>query len=559
MFFENKAYDNQQDIVNVFAEFFSSIFTPTDNHIDVNIRKEITCYYNNNVHIDEITVDEIRQAIKKLKNKLTSGPDLIPAFVVKDCGYILAEPLCHLFNMSLRSATFPSKWKLAKLCPVFKSGELTKINNYRGISILSNFAKVFEIVLYNRIYLSTKCILSPVQHGFVSNRSTVSNLALFSHFVSNVLDNNSQVDVIYTDFSKAFDKVDHDLLCEKLLNIGFSGHLVLFFQSYFYKREQYVTYNGFTSQMITATSGVPQGSNLGPLFFLLFINDLFNNISCNKLCSADNLKIFTNIHTIDDCICLQNDLNSIKVWCDVNKLHLNVSKCKVVTYSRKQINITYEYTIDGNTLDRDNTIKDLGVIFDTQLTFIQHINKKTAEALKMLGFIIRNCLSFTNTEALKILYASYVRSKLEYGSLIWNPYYYCHKYALESVQRKFLRFLYFKTRNNYPERGIDNDYLLQCFNLQSLEARRKYYSLSFLHKLLHNEIDCSDLLSALNFLVPRQQSRQYLTFHIDTARTNVFFKSPIHTMCINFNSISHLCDINFSNLSKIKNIVYSRV
>lgn len=558
MFFENVTYDNQQDIVNAFAEFFSTIFAPTDNHIDINVRNETTCFYNNNIHIDELTVDEIYQAIKKLKNKLTSGPDLIPSFVVKDCGYILAEPLCHLFNMSLQSATFPDKWKLAKLCPIFKSGDLSKIDNYRGISILSNFAKVFEIVLYNRIYPSTKYILSPYQHGFVSNRSTVSNLATFSHFVSNELDNKCQVDVIYTDFSKAFDKVDHDLLCEKLLNIGFSNQLVSFFLSYFCRREQFVTYNGFNSQMIIATSGVPQGSNLGPLFFLLFINDLFNNISCNKLCFADDLKIFTNIHSIEDCIRLQNDVNSIKVWCDVNRLHLNVSKCKVVTYSRKQLNLTYEYTIDGNTLVRESTIKDLGVIFDSQMTFIQHINTKTTEAVRMLGFIIRNCLSFTNAAALKILYASYVRSKLEYAALIWNPHYYCHKYALESVQRRFLKFLYFKTTNNYPERGIDNNYLLQCFNLQSLETRRKYNSLAFLHKLLHNEIDCSDLLAALNFLVPRQQSRQNLTFHIDTARTNVFFKSPIHVMCINFNSISYLCDINQCNLNIIKNICYNR-
>ena len=245
------------------------------------------------------------------------------------------------------------------------------------------------------------------------------------------MDNRGQIDVVYTDFSKAFDRVDHKLLIDKLSHIGFSNSLLNFFISYLNNRLQYVYYNSYRSNTYLATSGVPQGSNLGPLLFIIFINDLCNNLDCQKLLFADDLKIFSEINKIDDCIDLQQQIHKIELWCISNKLEMNVSKCKVVTYTRKATQTEFLYTFNNTVLSRGQTTKDLGILFDSKLDFVEHVNVITNSALRLLGFIIRNCKQFSNTQALKTLYFSLVRSKIEYGAIIWNPIYNVHSQSLK--------------------------------------------------------------------------------------------------------------------------------
>lgn len=544
MEYEGNYFDCPQNIVNAFGLFFQSVYLPKSdnpNIADVDVTVQNSC----SINIDSVTDIEIQKATTKLKNKMTSGLDLIPSFLVKDCSNVLSVPLLIIFNLALKTQTFPDIWKRAKICPVFKAGDSSIVSNYRAIAILSNFAKVFEIIIYERIYLSVNNRLSLYQHGFISHRSTITNLTIFTQFISHVIDESGQVDVIYTDFSKAFDRIDHAILFSKLRTWGLCDSLLSFIQSYLSNREQFVSYNGYNSTSFIATSGVPQGSNLGPLLFLLFIDDITSVISnSSKLLFADDLKLYKKITCSDDCALLQNDIDKVHIWCVSNRLHLNASKCKVVTFTRKHSTIDNVYSIDGMLLSRSNSTKDLGVIFDSQLTFIDHINLKVKEATKMLGFIIRNCKSFTNIRALKILYFSYVRSKLEYASLIWYPYYMNQKLALENVQRKFLKFLAFKVDAIYPERGIEQDTLLTRFEMNSLELRRKCNSISFLYNLLHNNIDCPELLSQLCFNIPIYNSRQNYTFYCPHARSNLLLKSPIYTMCSNFNQICHMCDIN---------------
>ena len=423
MTYEDVQYEDEQEIVDTFGKFFSSVYLKPD-ELDIDSDKTDIIINNYNVlNINSVSVSEITDAIKKLKNKMTSGFDMIPSFIIKDCAFVFANLLQILFNMALKTNNFPKSWKFAKVCPVFKNGDSTCVSNYRAIAILSNFAKVFEIVLYNRIYSSVSQQISLSQHGFVSNRSTISNLTVFTQYISDHIDKLGQVDAVYTDFSKAFDKIDHALLLNKLQNFGFGTRLILFFKSYLFDREQYVSYNGYRSKVFLATSGVPQGSNLGPLLFLLFINDLCCQINCNKLLFADDLKIFNSINSEDDYDSLQADINKLQDWCVLNKLHLNISKCKVLSFTNRRTSFVYDYSINGVILSRCTDTKDLGIIFDYQLSFKKHINSRTSEAMRMLGFIMRNCKNFNNLQALKILYYSFVRSKLEYGSIIWNPCY----------------------------------------------------------------------------------------------------------------------------------------
>ena len=542
MKYMDKSYENSQEIVDIFSQFFSSVFAKPHDNINFNNNSDKNLFEN--INITHITLAEIEEAIKKLKNKFTSGPDLIPSFVVKDCAYVLSVPLYIIFNLSLKTSTFPKDWKIAKACPIFKAGDPANVNNYRQISILSNFAKVFEMILYNHIYLSTKTMISPYQHGFMANRSTITNLVLFTQNVSNIIDDQGQVDALYTDFSKAFDRIDHKILLNKLEHFGFNNQLLMFFESYLQNRYQFVFYNGSRSSVYSSTSGVPQGSNLGPLLFLLFINDLCETLECDKLIYADDLKLFKNIKSEDDCRKLQKELDKISQWCSLNRLDLNVGKCKVVSYTKKKNKFHYNYSIMGTILERDTLIKDLGIYFDPELNFGEHIRIKCNEAIRLLGFILRNCKSFTNLEALKLLYYSYVRSKLEYGAIIWNPHYQIHKTSVEQIQRKFLKFMTFKSTGQYPERGVNNSTLLSTFNFKSLEFRRICYFLVFLFKLMHNKIDSPEMLVQLNIHVPRLHSRQNNMFYSERANTNVMLKSPIYCMCNYYNKINELCDLN---------------
>nr|CAH7718732.1 unnamed protein product [Callosobruchus chinensis] len=550
---DDTIFDKPSTVVNGFAKFFESVFLATSGSAKHNQEISLLKPYSNlfNVHFNDITEDEILAASSRLKNKFTSGPDRIPSFFVRDCINVLVKPLAKLFNLSVSTCTFPDIWKLSKVCPILKSGDPADIKNYRPISILSNFAKLLEIVMYNRIYTAVHRSLSPFQHGFLAQRSTVTNLITFTQKAIDCVDRQGQLDVIYTDFAKDFDRIDHNILLSKLSLFGFHTSALTFIESYLLERKQYVTFNGYKSNEYVAKSGVPQGSNLGPLLFILFIDDIAESVNCDRLLFADDLKIFATVSSREDCDALQQEIQSIEKWCRNNQLFLNPSKCKILSFTRKKRILLYDYRIGDTILARCESNKDLGVIYDTKLTFAQHISQKINEASRFYGFIVRNCRSFSRTDALLILYSSYIRSKLEYACIIWNPIYKCYKESLERIQRKFLKFLAFRLDGFYPPQGISYSYLLSRFHIQSLDTRRSCASIAFLYKLLHNMVDANDILAQLNFYVPPTRTRNVRAFHCDRARTNLFTKSPIFFMCSSYNEICNQCDIYRDNLGII--------
>ena len=386
-------------------------------------------------------------------------------------------------------------------------------------------------------------------------RSTVTNLMEITQYLSHAIDNRGQVDVIYTDFAKAFDSINHKILISKLRCLGFSEGLILFFQSYLNHRQQYVAHGGYTSDLFTVHSGVPQGSNLGPLLFLIFVNDILDNLSCEKLMFADDLKIFCRINSPADCILLQEALDNIEQWSKDNSINLNPQKCSIVSYNRKTNPIVFQYSICGVQLSRCENVKDLGIHFDNKLTFSYHINKTKTSAVRALGFLIRNCKNFTNATALNTLFSALVKSKLDYGILIWYPHYSFQKSEIESIQRKYLKFLSFRLDSVYPERGCCHNGLLKRFGFISLEKRMFVFSVIFLYNLLNNKVDSPSLLSQLNFLVPRTSSRSTKTFYCTQAHTNILVKSPLVRICENFNKICGLCDINYSSVKNLIDII----
>ncbi|XP_063913193.1 uncharacterized protein LOC135129854 [Zophobas morio] len=311
MFYNDECNSDPNIIVNSFAHYFKSVFIDSSPLTDDVIFTKV----NNTVSVTYISEDEIIKELKRMKNSMTSGPDSIPSFLLKDCAHVLSKPLLHIFNIMLKSSTFPN------ICPVLKKGDPSQVTNYRPISILCNFSKVFESILYARIYTSVKNYISEYQHGFMQGKSTITNLAYFSQFASNALDRNSQVDVIYTDFQKAFDQIDHYVLLNKLETFAFSNSLLVLLKSYLLNKRQQVVHRKFKSIVFVSTSGVPQGSNFGPLLFLMYINDITDALEpCNKLLFADDLKIFMEIVSIADCVTLQNCLNVLSKWCCMREI-----------------------------------------------------------------------------------------------------------------------------------------------------------------------------------------------------------------------------------------------
>ena len=533
MSFRDHSDSTGDGICKLFSEYFGSVYdkcSTTSSHIyNVN--------FKNDSIISEIviTVKEILTKIKSLDINKGAGPDSIPPFFIKACAEELTYPLCIIYNKSLKTGIFPTTWKTAHIVPIHKSGDKSKCENYRPISLLSCFAKLFESLVYEHMYNHLKQSITTMQHGFVRNRSTVSNLLLYKNYLCSSFATNGQTDSIYMDFRKAFDKVDHSILCRKLWGYGLQGCLFRWVSSYLINRSQLVTLQGYLSTPITVTSGIPQGSHLGPLFFVVFINDLVETLSCPALLYADDLKVYKSIETLQDCHQLQHDLNNIQEWCSTNRMSLNTAKCFIITFSKKKKLILSDYFISGHKLERRDQIKDLGIIFDSQLSFRPHYDYIINRANRLLGFVSRSTKEFKKCDSFLTLYYSLVRSVLEYGNVIWSPYYETHVNRLECVQKRATRILWYRshsgrTRNSYERR-------LAKYNMTSLKHRRTYCSLVYLSNILHSRIDSPELLGLIS-ISTQHRTRTHNTFALKVHKNNTSFYNPIVRMCREYNDLS---------------------
>ncbi len=301
---------------------------------------------------DVVLTPDVMNVLRTIDNNKAHGPDGIPARLLTETASQISSSLCELFNKSLRTGIVPFDWKLANVVPVYKRGDQEFVENYRPISLLSLISKVLERCVFNNIKDHIFSQINSCQHGFVRGKNCVTQLIEVFDKIGSLLDRGKQIDVIYLDMSKAFDKVSHKRLLLRLRECGFGGNILNWFHSYLQDRRQQTTILGASSSPSQVTSGVPQGSILGPMLFLLYENDLPSSVKNSSIATyADDTKIFKEISNIGDATALQEDLTNFESSSLDAGLFLNSSKCKTLRVTRKHHSIEYPYTLQDDILD----------------------------------------------------------------------------------------------------------------------------------------------------------------------------------------------------------------
>jgi hypothetical protein len=411
----------------------------------------------------------VKKKLQLLKPNKSPGPDCHHPYILKQVADSIAKPLSIIYNKSLTEGKLPTDWKKANVTPIFKKGEKNKPNNYRPVSLTSIICKVMEMIIRDLVvdHMTSNDLFSMFQHGFIKGRSCATNLlAVFDAWTESV-DKGFPVDSIYLDLAKAFDKVSHPKLLQKLWGYGIRGLIHNWIQDFLSERVQRVTLNGKSSQWSQVTSGVPQGSVLGPVLFIVFVNDLPEETASIAQMFADDTKLFRTIKDSEDYNQLQHDIDELVKWSKAWKISFNSTKCKVLHIGRNNTNSSYTMANDTGrtTLESTTLEKDLGVYVDPELKFSSHIEIQVNKANKILG-MIRRSFEFMDIQVMKRLYTSLVRPHLEFSNVAWSPRLIKDQKLPEGVQRRATRLV--------PElKHLDYEDRLQKMRLPSLYYRRK--------------------------------------------------------------------------------------
>lgn len=408
--------------------------------------------FDRSLYLFPVTVEEVIKTCKNLKSKNSCGLDGVPSSLLIQCIPEIAEPICFLINKSHAQGRFPEMLKPAVVLPLYKKkGSKENLDNYRPISLLSVFSKLFEKIMANRIihFFNKFKLFNKCQHGFTSGKSVTTAIFELVQAVSEALESKSVPCGIMLDLSKAFDCVDHDILFQKLYSYGVRGIVLDWFKSYLGSRSQVVkvTRNGvpFQSQPKQISMGVPQGSIIGPLLFIIYLNDLpniFNDQQHHMICYADDTNIFLKANDLNDLAAVGGDLFPlVERWFLQNRLLLNIQKTQCVIFQTKRSTLVAPETIcfDETTLKLEKEIKCLGVSFNANLNYSCHVDSLLTR-LNCRIYCIRVLRDYFKSEKLKIIYFANFDSLLRFGILFWGSS--ADIQAVFVAQKRCIRLIY---------------------------------------------------------------------------------------------------------------------
>ena len=412
MFHNGATFNREFEIASEFNNYFASVFNDkVISPLPDNTSLSNVCLNDLDLSLETITV-----LLKNCQDSSNTGADLVPSFVLFNCAEALSPVILDLFYWILNWKHRPEQWKHSLITPLFKNGAHNDITNYRAISILPFLSLILEKIIFDFIYPKIRHLIKREQHGFMKSRSTVSHMITYLDLVYSSRDNNIPALSIYFDVRKAFDTVPHHLLLSKLEKFGFDLGFLHLFNSHLLNRYQSVRINKSVSFLLPVTSGVPQGSVLGPLPFVLFISDIADDISNSHFyLFADDLKIFT---SADESL-VQNDMDSLQRWCSLNCLEFHLLKCKALNFGGFDENL--HLMLGFHCLPYVDKIEDLGFIVTKNLSWKEHINFKLLKSSRVLQFLKRNIPHVKSVNRNKLLLKSLLLPILLYGAPVWCP------------------------------------------------------------------------------------------------------------------------------------------
>ena len=506
---------NKREISQLLLEQFSSVFSTPSNDKKVTNPDVFFLDNENETQLDDIIIndDHIISAVNEMSASSSAGPDGLPSSFLKECLPELIQPLKILFRKSLDSGDIPAILKRAAIIPVFKGGDKTCPSNYRPISLTPVLMKLIS-------FLVTNNLLNPSQHGFRENHSCLSALLnVYDNMLLMLANNPCISDMIYLDFFKAFDKVDFGILLHKLKSMGITGKLGIWFYHFLVNRTQFVRLPGGSSSDCQVISGVPQGTVLGPLLFLILMSDIDEGITNSKIISfADDTRLYNSVSEVEDCDLLQVDLDTIYKWADANNMAFNSNKFKYVCYTPSDISAHGNVYLcpKMNLIDKVNDIKDLGITMSANCNFDQHINNVFKQCSRLSGWILRTFISRDATTMLT-LFKCVVLSRLDYGSQLWSPTQIKSLNKIESVQRSFTKFIAGMRPLSYDDR-------LKSLHLYSVQRRFERYTIIYIWKILES-------------MVPNLS--QPITYHFSDRRGRLCYSDHVssgHIGTLSYNS-----------------------
>ena len=476
----DKYITDNKEKADVFNNFFISHSSIDDTHATLPLFSFLTNFRMNSVIARE---DEIGDLLKTLNDSKATGHDGIGPKMLKQAGISVIPSLTRLINLSFAKCTVPSSWKKAQVIPIYKKDNKSDPNNYRPVSILPTISKIAERIVFKHVfnYFRDNNLLTKHQ-SCVPGDSTVNQLVYLYNAFSKALDDKKDVQLVFCDIKKAFDKVWHQGIIFKLKQLGITGNLLGWFEDYLNGRLQRVGIKGQNSDWVSIQAGVPQGSVLGPLLFMVYINDIVDNISCDIKLYADDTTLYIVTDNLENGTSLLNsDLEMISRWSKTWLVTFCPNKTEYMHVTHKNRNMRPDPpSFQGEILREVEHHKHLGITFSSNLTWNKHISNisksvsKSLDAMKKLKYT-------TDRKTLYTIYTSFIRPKLEYGSIIWNDCNQNDGSLLEGLQLDAARII------TGAKRGTSHNKIYIESGLETLTCRRENSQLIQFYKMMHNK------------------------------------------------------------------------
>ena len=457
-------------------KFFVSVFTKEDVE---NIPEPPQYNIGEVLTTINITPEIVLGKLIRLNPNKTPGHDQWHPYFLRELAEEISIPLSILLNKSLKEGAHAS-WLKAVITAIYKKGMKSDPGNYRPVSMTSVISKIMESIIRDAIveHLVKNNLLNDDQHGFVPHRDCITQLLLCIETWTQLIEDDLAFDVIYTDFAKAFDSVPHERLFVKLACLGIQGDILGWIKSFLRGRTQCVNVDGEQSGWCDVLSGIPQGSVIGPILFVVFINDMPEEVKFN-MCKlfADDCKLYGIVEKFE-ANTMQQDLDNLQIWSNRWQLPFNATKCKIMHFGAK--NPRRNYRMGKHILEATDQEKDLGVMIDPTLKFHVHTAAATKKANQILGVVKK---TYTTRDAVSIttLYKSMVRPHLEYGNTIWGPFFVGDANSVEAVQRRATKLIPELKNHPYESR-------LKALNLPSLVYRRKRGDMIQVYKIMNGMV-----------------------------------------------------------------------